>query len=396
MNNNHTGILLVMIMMLYKPTTLGAITTPIAMILSVLMLFLFSNRNGKKLPISNHVMKMIASVVLYYSYCFFNCWVQTGLVKNTAFKAMISICMIIACYSILLSEIDTYKAFCKAFILFLVFQVCSYLITFALSIGRSNVYSLEAFSLYIEKYGYNLNMYYPFTFATGRWIIFSKQILRLSAMFRECGIAQLFYIWAYSECKYFFERSQLIKIILFLGILFCLSTAGYVCLIAFLVLELLLTRKEYSKKQIGIRISMVLVVMGLIIMVFTFPGIRIADKNAVSIKSRLGYYEIVFDLLKKNLLFGIGANTITGTATTFLQTLYGIGIVGFWLYISIFINAYNSAIDKKRFVLANLASIITLMFSQPIYDAPIVFLLAVLPYGYGFEDMEKMACLSEQ
>ena len=279
----------VAIAMLYKPTMLGANLTPLALVLTVLLAVYYCWRQGWRLYLLTTSLKLMIPIAAYYGYRLIHAVTLTGQLDMSVLKAAGSVLVFVGAMSVFLADRDMRHLFVKYFFLLLAFFVCSYLVSLPLFFCLDIVYGLEVYGKEIPRYGYYFAIYFPFTPATGRWTILDIQFLRLSALFRECGIAQLFYIWAFSECEHYFQNAKKIKILLFLGVIFCFSTAGYICLIAFLGLKLVLSiRKNASKQQ---KKALLYVGIPLVVAVVAFtciPGISIWSKNPESLLPRLG------------------------------------------------------------------------------------------------------------
>lgn len=373
----------VAVAMLYKPTMLGANLTPLAMILTALLAGYYCWRQGWQLQILKSSLTLLISIAAYYIYRIIHAIVLSGQLDVSVLKATGSVLFFVGALSVLLADRDIRRLFVKGFILLLVFFVCSYLLSLPFFFFLDySVYALEVFGIDIPRYGYHFAIYFPLTPATGRWTILDIQFLRLSALFRECGIAQLFYIWAFSECEHYFQNAKKIKILLFLGVIFCFSTAGYICLIAFLGLKLVLSiRKNASKQQ---KKALLYVGIPLVVAVVAFtciPGISIWSKNPESLLPRLGSLPAALEAWSKHFIFGSLEMEIESTGNSMFQLCYRIGLVGLLLYYGIYVVALKNAADKRRFILANVAALLTLSLSQNIYDAPLVYLLILLPYG---------------
>ena len=376
------AILLIVVMLLYKPTTLGSVLTPIAMASSMLLLLLYGKKRGSfKYPMTRVGKKIIFPIYLYYIYCFFQEYVMSGVLNYNILKGGISILIFVITVSVFMADEPIRFDFVKGFIRLLEFWVISYIISLPLFFITSNVYELEVLGIDIPVYGYHLAFYFPFTPATGRLTLFGIQFLRLASLFRECGIAQLFYIWAFEECHYYFNKVKTHRTILLLGVVFCFSTAGYVCLIAYLVTDMVLnsTRKK-NKKEFKRSIGIIVLCVAIVIAFMTVPGIKLEDKNKVSYNARITSLGNAMEAMKENPLFGTGEFFIESTGNSLLQSVYKVGLIGIGLYYAIFVDALRYSRNKKRFILANIASVLTLSLSQPIFDAPLIFLLVIIPY----------------
>lgn len=374
--------------MLYKPTMLGANLTPLGMILTALLVVYYCWRQGWQLQFLKSALALMIPVAAYYGYRIIHAIVLSGQLDISILKASGSVLFFVGAMSVLLADHDIRRLFVKGFISLLVFFVCSYLLSLPFFFVLDySVYALEVFGIDIPRYGYHFAIYFPLTPATGRWTIAEIQFLRLASLFRECGIAQLFYIWAFSECEHYFEKTRWIKVLLFLGVVFCFSTAGYICLIAFLGLKLLLSIRKNAGKQQARKLLYVGIPLAVAVIAFScIPGISIWNKNPDSLLPRLGSLPAALEAWSKHFIFGSLEMEIESTGNSMFQLCYRIGLVGLLLYYGIFLFAFKNAADKRRFILGNVAALLTLSLSQNIYDAPLVYLLILLPYG-GETDM---------
>ena len=368
----------VAVAMLYKPTMLGANLTPLALVLTVLLVVYYCWRQRWQFHLLSTSIKIMVPIAIYYGYRLVHAVVLSGQLDMSVLKAAGSVLIFVGAMTILLADRDIRQFFIKGFIMLLVFFVCSYLVSFPFFFLLNSAYDMEVFGIQLSRYGYHFAIYFPLTPATGRWTISEIQFLRLAALFRECGIAQLFYIWAFSECEHYFENAKKVKVLLFLGVVFCFSTAGYICLIAFLMMKLLLSiRKGAGKKLLYVGIPLVIAVIGF----SCIPGISIWDKNPESLLPRLGSIPAALKAWSEHFIFGSLKVEIESTGNSMFQLCYRIGLVGLVLYYGIYVVAFKHATDKRRFVLGNVAALLTLSLSQNIYDAPLTFLLILLPYG---------------
>ena len=364
---------------LYKPTMIGAILTPVAMLFSF-FIFLIYHTTFKRIHLTGS-QGIIVLCILYYAYCLFLYYVRKNTVFVNYIKALLSVSLLVFVSLIVLFSDSIRTKFVRLFILALVLWSLSYVCSLPVMLATRNAYALPVFQMNMPRYeDYTLALYFPVTPGFGRISIGSFQFLRLTGLFRECGIAQLFYIWAISEAEYYFNIPKWIKRLLVLGLLFCFSTMGYVNLVIWMCAKLFLNMKNsMDKKSFRRNLLLILYLVIFVIAFANIPGIRIADKAKVSFNARFGGYMEIFELFKSNPLFGTDS-FVENSSSGLFQMIYQIGLVGLILYYSIILFAFFHAQNKKRFILANLAGIITLTISQPIWDAPLLFLLWAMPY----------------
>lgn len=374
-------LLFLLIVFLYKPTTIGAILTPIAMVLTFLCIVFH-----KKASLRKSVFLMSIAAIMFYTYIFMLDAIKMNTIELNYYKAAISIITLIIGFDLSLSKIQK-ELFKKYFILLLCFFSLSCICSIFLCSSGANVESLEICRFHIEAYDYNLTILFPFTPYTGVIPFDFLTIPRLSALFRECGIAQLFYCWAIAESDYYFNSNKLVvKFLLYAGAICCLSTAGFVSL--FLLVSLKFVYKLFSEKISLLKILTIPIlfgaVLGLYWLVQFAPIIGMENKNQTSSDARLGNIDVIFNTWTQspsNFIFGAEMDMIGSAGTAFYQRFYYIGLLGVILYALIIYFGYRYSKNHKRFILANVAGIVTALMAQPIWDAAILILLWTMPYS---------------
>lgn len=375
-----TGIVFLVVFLLYRPTIFGNVTTATALLLSIVLLFL-----KHKLVVTNKLVTVSFSVIIYFTYAILMEKIHTSVLYYDGFKAILSIVVILIFYNSFLKNSCYRIAFARSFIIMLVFFAASCLVTDLLTIFLRNSEKLMLFEYYQEASGYHLYIYFPFTPAYGRRQIGSFAFVRLTALFRECGIAQMFYIWALSEAPYYFKNNniKIIRFLLMMGTGLCISTAGFINLVAYFSLDIVFNFAKTDKKNNRKKVIAAIFLVVVFILMQSIPDMSISGKNVISLGARISVYEEIFRLIKGEplgLLFGYDV-ILEGSGLSLMQQVYMIGIVGTILYSMIPITCAKGCKNYKRFLLANIAGFITLLFSQPIWMAPIVILMWYLPYN---------------
>lgn len=371
---------------LFKPMILGANGTPVGIIAILFVAIIFFQRKNN-IKFKRKDLSIIVSVIIYYSYCLIQSMILYDVNRNTVIsigllKALFSILIVVTIFSVILIDTNIKYYFFKIFIGLLCVWVASYCITLIISLFYP-VFSLLIYKTLISGYGYNLTIYFPFTPIAGSLLVGGFRVLRLSGFLRECGIAQLFYIWAMFQAKTYFKFYKVVFILCFIGTIFCFSTAGYINLfIIFIVYILFNFKKGYYRKSIFALVVLIFLWIG-----FThIDGIGFEDKNIASTAPRLASITVITEEFLKSPFFGVGVSKLYFMETgTFYQQIYKIGLIGVILYFNIYMMAFIHTKSKKRYILSVLPILITLLFSQPINDSPLLFLLLL----NGYDDCYK-------
>lgn len=383
-------LILLMILSAYllKPMMLGANWTPVSMgiLLFLTITYVVKNKYSYKIFILRKNIFIILAIISYFVYCAIQNLLLIGDLPNSIVKAFFSILVVAICFTILLGDKTLNYYFFKIYIITLGAFSVSYLVTFILScfIGLDK---LLVFQTTIDGYGYALKIYFPFTSGTGTLPVAGMQIIRNSALLRECGITQLFYLWAFASSDRFFRNSKYIKALMIIGTISCFSTTGYINLLFVFCFLILANYKKLRTKNSKIRLMLSLIALITFYWGFNnIEGIRMEDKADVSYNARIDKLYEGLDLLQENPLFGVGYSNayVVGTSTSFLQRSYTIGLFGLFLYLNIFIVAYAFTRMKSRYVLAILPLIVTVLFAQPIDEACLIFILLIYNYDTNY------------
>ncbi|NVO72624.1 O-antigen ligase family protein [Photobacterium damselae] len=363
--------LLITATFLFPPSMLGLKSTPFAMIVTMVA-FLLTIIKLKRIHISKRDVVILITFFIFIFYIIFQSTYLVGEVNILYTKAFVSISFALFVFSFSFRIPELKKKYFKVLIGVFVFFVISNIVTilFTFLIGSNNLLIYE-----LPLYGdtYKLSIYFPLTISYGRLNFYGVDIQRLSALFREPGITQAFYLWAFVVSDRYYSN-QFVKPLLALGVIMTLSTSGFIGL--FIIIVLVYFLKKISIKNI---LFLMLLIPPSLYVYNNIPGISLESKNQGSYDARVVKLEESLEIYKENPIFGIGAsnNYIEGTSTAFLQQAYSIGSVGIIFYFLIFIMAcvYLKKIERKLFVISFIPILLTLATSQPIALTPIVFIV---------------------
>lgn len=371
--------LMLLSIFLYKPTVIGINFTPFGMILSLISCILFTISSKQKITVSTKNMAIMLAVLIYFVYVCIQSVILLGWYDINLVKACVSIICLLFCFSIIFqNKLIEYYLF-KLFIGVLLFFVVSNIFTLIFA----KMFSLEQVLLLdipMMDDGYRLQVYFPFTAVYGRFMIFGELIMRLTSLFREPGIAQAFYLWAFVVCGRYYQ-SKFLKYLLLLGVIMNLSTVGFLNLMVVLGLISIFNMKI---SNLSAPIVSFLLLVGAFGIFSSIPGVSLDSKSSVSYDARVGKLDEGVNEFFQAPIFGNGASDlyIEGTATSFLQQSYAVGAVGVILYLFIFVTGFLAEKgSKKDYFLAYVAIMITLLFSQPIEISPLVMLLLLVDFS---------------
>lgn len=366
---------------LIRPTAFGQQYTTIGIAVSVVALVLHLvdvKRRGDKIIIPPQNAAVMFLVTMLFTLLSLHTQI-VGSFTNPDFvlKALIAHIVVIISFGIVLSENKSKYRFFRSFAQTLLFFISSYYITLLLSIFIP-FESLKIYSLPVAGYeGSTGDTYFPFTvlytfFGTGQ----GEQLLlpRLLGLFRESGILQMFIICVLFNLKAINLDRWWVKTLLFLGIIASFSTAGVAIFFGTLLLKFVLDKKFVTA-------LIILVITYLAVMYTPYIGIEAkSDTHGASLSDRSFAIERTIAQLEE-APFGTGLynSTVKNSGINLLAVSATIGIQGFLLVIITYFVPMIYTDNRKQYILATAPIILTSLTSQPILDAPLVYIMFMAP-----------------
>ncbi|MGN7167362.1 hypothetical protein ACTHSJ_16015 [Paenibacillus cellulositrophicus] len=376
---------------LIRPSAFGQQFTAIGIAVSLFTLLLhLHQQKGKGLPVK--ISSQNLSVIIMTSLLFTLLSLHVVLVNSNnnldfVLKALIAHIAIIISFGIILSNEESNITFFRWFIKILLLFVFSYYVTLLLSIFIP-LNSLQLFKLNIKGYEGTGNTYFPFTILYSFMSVGENgfKLPRLLGLFRESGILQMFMIWSLFNLKRVNMNKPWVKVTLFLGILASFSTAGVAVLFINLVISFILNKKL-------IRAAVFVIFAYLAIFYTPFIGVNAKmDTHGASISDRYIAVENSLNSLKENPL-GIGLYNATGFNNSGINLVAAssmIGIQGFLLAILTYLIPMIFVQNKRSYFLSVSPLLITSLTSQPILDAPLVYVMMMALHPiYAKQEMQN-------
>jgi len=373
-----------------RPTALGQKLSSISLCISILTLIIYillGNNSHRFFIKNNNKNATLFCSIIFWFYCGIQSLIMNSSNIEFSLKAIIiNLAILIVFYIILSCDIINYYFFKTLIIILALFSI-SYYITFIFSfiVGLDKIH---IFNINIEGYPTSGLVYFPFTIEYNKTLVNGVTVIRALTFFREAGIAQMFYLWGIFISGIYFNKKKIIKLILFLGMISCFSTTGFIIFIIVYLINIFLNINKYKLKSV---IAMAVIVIFTFIFMNT-NGISIKDKALESITDRTYAITQGINLLVENPLFGIGyynGDTGTNMGINFISSLYMIGLVGGILYLSIFIVTFIKTTNKKVFILSILPILITLLFTQPLIDSPLIYIMLLANYDINIKSKIK-------
>ncbi|WP_315905500.1 hypothetical protein [Vibrio fluvialis] len=232
------------------------------------------------------------------------------------------------------------------------------------------------FSIDIADYKPAL-VYFPFTLSSGEINVLGNTFLRLTGYMREPGIFQAFSIFSFIYSK-IYNMNKLIILGSFLAVILTFSSVSFVLLLISYSILISGRIKSYFLK---LSIFIIGFITAFYIFIF-LPGFGYLDKvrtHGASVTDRTTAINNSITLFTENP-FGVGylANIENSTGNiNLLASLSSIGIHIFFIFIAIYLLPilFLHKSQLVRYLALTLPLFVTLLFSQPVFDQPGIFVL---------------------
>lgn len=246
----------------------------------------------------------------------------------------------------------------------------------ALFIGIESTHLLD---IQVEEHRRPIRLIAPLGFVYADYQTATESFYwRLSAIFRESGIAQGFYIWTLSLSLIRGHKKWITGGSL-TGVIMCFSTIGIGLLVIVLSYFIFIRSDRYRKsiRVIGIPL---LPVVGFAALYYA-PGIGIASKAQTHQASLLYRTDAIFNADFSNIITGAGMYSGNLTGGSLLAQIPAIGAIGFTLTMAFYLYAlmrYTPHLHQlDKFAVVG-PIIITCLVTQPLLDAPFLWMLILL------------------
>lgn len=375
-------ILLLIAVYLVRPTALGQSMTMYGMGIGLFVLFLQFGQSirYKKIGFTKKNFIVVLTTSLLWTYLLAQASMLSDNHMDFVIKAFLSnVILVVACSMVLSNERSNYLFF-RGFILSLVITSVMYCITYLLSCFI-NIEKLYMFSLHIigGNYEGSGRVYFPGTVLYSYFTVGSLQLPRLQGLFREAGILQAFIIWAFFNLKTYNLNNKWVKLFLILGLVGTFSTAGIGVFLGTVCFYLILNKKP-------IRGIMFLAFM--CIALFYTPYIGLADKSethGASISDRQIATTVGIEKLYENPIgegiYSVNPSDLTNSGINLLAGSYKYGIFGVLLILVAYFAPMYKYRAKKNYLISIFPIFVTMLLSQPIVDAPLVYILFLAMYA---------------
>jgi hypothetical protein len=265
--------------------------------------------------------------------------------------------------------------------------------------------SLEQLSIAELEIGYKANsqLLFPFSVLYHDMNIGALSFPRFQHVFREAGIAQAFFIWAF-VMAHFLGKDRWLLLGLMLGLLLTFSTSGIA--ITFIVLPLSFVAKHglsgtMRRKLITIIMCFFFISIALgagYYLALNAPYFGVMDKigtHGASINDRIPDFNNI-SLLGN----GLYSSEVSNSAVNLFKGMESIGVLSTLLYVFLFTFMCwigTGKVDGFKTFIALLPLLITSAVAQPIVDAPLVYIVIFITrqtFNYPISDIRSHNTLS--
>ncbi|OCT10704.1 hypothetical protein A8709_22980 [Paenibacillus pectinilyticus] len=367
--------LLFISLMCLRPAAFGGDFTILGISCCLLCLYIYFLQNSLKrvFQFRKNYLLIIVLVCTYWVYIMLQATLTSSpIASSDILKGAITGVITIISFAIMISDEGIrYKLF-RLFIQMMIFLCASYIVTLTISI-LTPIEKLKIFSFITDDVNYR-SVYFPFTPIYGVMTVQGHVFQRFLGIFRESGISQAFMIWAIMSLNKYglgFKRNT---ILLLGGIIGTLSTAGIAVYMGTIAVRMILNKRY---------IIPIIVFPFVYYLIMYAPYIGISNKmvtHSTSITDRTGAMSFSMRMFTQHV-FGIGVGNSpieTNGGINLIASLHMIGIIGLVIVLLIYTLPIVIASDKKSYILGILPLFITALFSEPIYDSPIMFIMILV------------------
>src|ERR1035437_227942 len=385
------------LLLLFKPSVVGERFNPLIFFLFIsttCLLFIIDNENNKRYMNKRNVFAFLL-ILLTAVYFLFQ-----GLLLSNAKSTVINSIVVIFGTSICIVYVSRkdnvpiiLRTFINIFFWLSLSAVTTAVIFIFCGLDYTKIPVVANLNFFVHGYGKsngtNLGshlLFFPFTLVWSSFNIGGFSLPRFIGIFREPGMAQLFFITAYF-LTYFVEtkKVKLKRFVILLGSFLTFSTAG---LLSFLGGLLML--KLFGKGKIPSLTMVTTTIISLtsIIIIFaTIPNLGLLNKmSSASGKERSKSFENSLKILSESPIVGTGYyngfrinhNDEVGhkdfLGLGLIGVAYEIGIIGLILYLILWYYGLFR-LGNIQTLCIYMPCLLTLMFSQPSFNDVIVFFL---------------------
>lgn len=362
-----------------RPTALGQEYMSYSMVLSfgALCIHLVELLKSKEGYITKKNFIVLVSSLVLWSYLVVHALLMSSNNFDDVLKAGISHIVVIFIFSIILSREKENTLFFKWFIKILGLFSFSFVLTVLLGLVVG-FQSLYLFEIPIATYNHSQLFYFPFTSLSSFMVVSGIEFPRFLGLFREPGILQAFLIWAYFNLKQYGLETKKMKVLLFAGIVGTMSTAGIAIFFGTVALKYALNRK---------------VIKGVLLVIFCITALNYApiiglqykaETHGASLDARSYATLSGLEKMRDNPL-GTGMYNrdffdYELSGINLLASSYMIGVIGVLLTLVVYLLPLWGYPNKVPYIVGITPLLITLLYSQPILDAPLVYIMLLASY----------------
>lgn len=376
-----------------RPSAMGNEYTSVGVglvIIAFLLHLMDAYYRSKKIGFSRQNNIIFLGVLMLFCYI----GLQALLVPNhqnivSVLKTVLANVALISFAAMILSDERTKKMFFQWFTWLTLLTCISVLVTFILT----TVIPLEHLFLFQIRYGTSGGYqeagqtYFPFTTLYGVLNYEQLALPRFLGLFRESGLTQMFILWMLYNLESLDMNKVWVKIVLIVGLIFTFSTAGIAFLFINLVAKYLVNLKLWRALLLGLVAYLA---------IFHMPFIGINDKidtgHGTSVSDRQQAMTNAWNSLQDHPMgVGFNNNDVHNSGINLLAASNMIGVVGFLLCLLVYFLGMTAVENKKRYFLSVLPIVLTSLFSQPILDAPLVYIMFLAPYAAAADKLGNTA-----
>lgn len=257
----------------------------------------------------------------------------------------------------------------NVFLVVLLLQALSCAVTFLLVLTGMDINSLLLLD-FMPNDRVPGNIYFPMSFGGTYFTTPGFQFIRFSSFFREPGVSQILYVYFIGYLLCFRERSFVLILLLFIGLVTSLSTTFLITLPVLISIYYLYKSKRLYSKTIILLLSPLI-----LLALYKAPFFGLEEKlvtHTSAVSDRVAAFDYLADTLNDTYMIGSGMfseGEIENASINFILSLRENGVFGVFLFFILYFLPYFYLKRDGRYIFLLLTSpfVITVLFAQPIF-----------------------------
>ena len=376
-----------------RPSVIAQSYNPVVFMLFIITSVFVVFWNQRKITMAFSKKELLLAVMLFLTVLYF--FVQ-GIYLSNATKTVINSSIVLLgglpCLFFVLREFDNRNLVVKSLINIHVWLSLSQIVTFLIFIfsGFKLSDSLVFLDLHeiVKYYNGEHELVFPYTITWSSIVFMGIEFYRTCGIYREPGMAQIFYLTAfYLTFFYSGQRIGIKRGIILIGSILLFSGSGFINILLGYLVYLITNRNNTTGISVNRLVKgLVIVFTGVVFLFFTYDVLMVKISRESGVE-RLANIEKSILKLADNPFFGEGTynsfktdvagKVVSEQFFSFFGVVNQIGLIGIFLYMSSWFIGIRYFANVKTWCLY-VPCFVTLISSQPSYNDMFTFFMIIL------------------